>query len=156
MLHLRTAFIFKKLHSLDQNNNFLGQCRHCSNIPFMIRHRASARERDGSRHLLLVLISGPLVLWSSGPGGPGPLVLALVLGFWMLLREAPTPARMAFFLDFCCVIFWHRLGTPFFLILVPTWVQPASQLGDKIHQTSSQEGFKFQANLHYVFDTLFL
>ena len=99
------------------------RCRHGYSCVFIyiyvciyIRHRASAREHDGSRHLLLVLI-----LWSSGllvlvALGPGPLVLGVVLGFWMFLREGPTLACMAIFIhaaSFLCNFCWHRLGTPF-------------------------------------------
>ena len=53
------------------------------------------------------------------------------------------------------MFFWHRLGIPIFLILWPTWIQLAFQLGPKIQQNSAQEGSKFQANLHDVLDALF-
>ena len=52
-------------------------------------------------------------------------------------------------------IFWHRLGIPFYRILVPTWLQLASQLGPKIHQKSSQEASKTQPNIHLVIDLFF-
>ena len=52
-------------------------------------------------------------------------------------------------------IFWHRLGIPFYRILVPTWLQLASQLGPKIHQKSTQEPSKTQPNIHLVIDLFF-
>ena len=52
-------------------------------------------------------------------------------------------------------IFWHRLGIPFYRILVPTWLQLASQLGPKIHQKSTQEASKTQPNIHLVIDLFF-
>ena len=52
-------------------------CFYMTFITFtLIRHRASARERDGSRHLLLVL-----VVWSSG------LLVLMALGLGQLLHS---------------------------------------------------------------------
>ena len=53
------------------------------------------------------------------------------------------------------MIFWHRLGTPFPPILVPTWPQLGPQLGPKIHQKSIQEPSKIHPNLHLIFDPFF-
>ena len=38
----------------------------------------------------------------------------------------------------------------------PTWLELASQCGAKIHPHPCQEGSKCQANLHYIFGTLFM
>ena len=70
-----------------------------------------------------------------------------------------TPTRLAqpctslhdFFGAMFLLFFEYRFG----LLLDRFWSQLASQLGPKIHQKSAQEGSKFQANLHHVFDILF-
>ena len=53
------------------------------------------------------------------------------------------------------LIFWHRLGTPIFQILVPTWPHFAPQLGPKIAPRSVQEPSKIHPNLHLIFDPFF-
>ena len=50
------------------------------------------------------------------------------------------------------MIFWLRLGTIIFSILVPTWLQLGPQLGPQIHQKSIQERSKIHPNLHLVVD----
>ena len=53
------------------------------------------------------------------------------------------------------MFFWHRLGIPFYRILVPTWPQVTSQLAAKIHQKSVQEPSKIHPNFHLVIDFVF-
>ena len=93
-----------------------------------------------------------------GPLDPGTVVLEIPEGFlrgqeanFSFLLNLLALSRAPFFRWF----FWHCLGTLIFQILVPTWVQLACQLGAKIHPNPCQEGSKYQANLHHIFDTLF-
>ena len=114
---------------------------HMSSIHVCIRHRASARER---------------VRCSNGP--PTPLVWILESGFSDFgFFKGPSPP----FLRGPGPLVWFFLvndivsGRLFSKILMPTWAQLASQLGDKIEPKSSQEGPRLQANLHHGFDALF-
>ena len=53
------------------------------------------------------------------------------------------------------MIFWHRLGTPFPPILMPTWLQLSPQLGPKIAPKALQEPSKIHPKSHLIFDKFF-
>ncbi len=83
------------------------------------------------------------------PWGPGVIVF---LGARTTASCVPSrnPRVPRFFM-----IFWPRLGIPFYWILVPTWSQFPSQLGPKIHQKSFQEPSKIHPNIQLVIDHFF-
>ena len=63
-------------------------------------------------------------------------------------------SRWLFGPAFLSIFFWPRFQTPFFFVLVATWLQLGLQLGPKIHPKSLQEPSKIHPKSHLVFDAL--